>query len=205
MANEKTREEILLEEIASLKQRLADTEEVLDDKRRLARELNAILGCPTSESLCDAISVVESRVSGITWKNGFPEKQGIYVCRKVRDRKDISLYCFVEENVSRNLIPWIHLSGWFDSSLFEWLDIEIDAFTSKVPAGFIATADSAPPLDGSPIEVLASIGMRFHRYSPHSEQFKKRGIRGRWQEINDHSGWENTDRVFDYWRPVQKT
>ena len=47
--------------LTALQRRVADAEEVLDDKRRLTRELNAALdGTAGSESLCDAVAVAQN-------------------------------------------------------------------------------------------------------------------------------------------------
>jgi len=46
------------------------------------------------------------------------------------------------------------------------------------------------PRDGSPVKVRVVKTLRFLPYKPNSEQ-RRRGIEGRWQELNEHGGWDN--------------
>lgn len=55
------------------------------------------------------------------------------------------------------------------------------------------------PTDGRPIYVLQPITMRWAPYSPKSEQYR-RGLKGRWQQANEHGGWENCAPPNGAWR-----
>lgn len=50
--------------------------------------------------------------------------------------------------------------------------------------------ETAPPMDGTPFYALVRLPMRYLPYKPNSEQ-RRRGIKGRWQAMNDYGGWEN--------------
>ena len=58
------------------------------------------------------------------------------------------------------------------------------------------------PKDGKPFYVKASyqVPFKWKFYSPKSQQFK-RGIKGRWQEMNEYCGWDNSDKTPDQWKP----
>ncbi len=51
-------------------------------------------------------------------------------------------------------------------------------------------AEDTPPMDGTPFYALVRVPMRFQSYKKGSEQ-RRRGIKGRWQSMNDYGGWEN--------------
>jgi hypothetical protein len=55
----------------------------------------------------------------------------------------------------------------------------------------------AAPEDGTVIKARFVSVLRFKRYKPNSLQ-GRRAIAGRWQKLNIHGGWENTDE-----RPVE--
>lgn len=69
---------------------------------------------------------------------------------------------------------------------------------------------SNPPKDGSIfyIRQLSIFPCKWTPYKPSSEQVRKHGIMGRWQQMNDFGGWENVtmdggrhiEVKFD-WRP----
>lgn len=69
---------------------------------------------------------------------------------------------------------------------------------------------SNPPKDGSIfyIRQLSIFPCKWTPYKPSSEQVRKHGIMGRWQQMNEYGGWENiklevgqhVDVKFD-WRP----
>lgn len=46
------------------------------------------------------------------------------------------------------------------------------------------------PMDGTPIAMQAESIFRFQPYKPNSQE-AKRGVKGRWQEMNEYGGWEN--------------
>lgn len=50
----------------------------------------------------------------------------------------------------------------------------------------------AMPMDGTPICVRAVSTYRYQPYKPTSEQ-RKRGIKGRWQEMSEYGGWQNCE------------
>ena len=54
------------------------------------------------------------------------------------------------------------------------------------------------PKDGTAFYSRFATPMRFLPYRPKSSQFKA-GIKGRWQEMNDYGGWENTDTTPREW------
>lgn len=57
-----------------------------------------------------------------------------------------------------------------------------------------STNQSAPPMDGTAFYATGTykFPMRYKLYKPVSNEFK-RGIKGRWQKMNDYGAWENTD------------
>lgn len=57
------------------------------------------------------------------------------------------------------------------------------------------------PKDGKSFYVQAhyKVPFKWKPYKPKSQQFKQ-GIRGRWQEMNDYGGWENSDKTPDEWQ-----
>lgn len=62
------------------------------------------------------------------------------------------------------------------------------------------TPESAP-LDGTIIEVRVPVIMRWNAYKPNSEQ-RKKGIKGRWQQLNAYGGWDNCEPPGFEWRLV---
>jgi hypothetical protein len=57
------------------------------------------------------------------------------------------------------------------------------------------------PKDGSVFYVQSHyrIPFKWKKYKPNSQQFK-RGIKGRWQEMNEYGGWENSNKKPDQWQ-----
>lgn len=57
------------------------------------------------------------------------------------------------------------------------------------------------PKDGKSFYVQAhyKVPFKWKPYKPKSQQFKQ-GIKGRWQEMNDYGGWENSDKTPDEWQ-----
>lgn len=75
-----------------------------------------------------------------TWKSGFPEKSGLYVCRKIREPLSISLYYFVEENVRKAIFlgstyldgTTLQLSnGWISRWMSKHLKFRMDLFPER--------------------------------------------------------------------------
>lgn len=56
------------------------------------------------------------------------------------------------------------------------------------------------PRDGTIFYVLHRFPMRWTAYKPSSEQ-ARRGVKGRWQRMNEYGGWENTDIEPTEWEP----
>jgi hypothetical protein len=56
------------------------------------------------------------------------------------------------------------------------------------------------PKDGRQFYVRESylIPFKWKPYKPNSQQFK-RGIKGRWQQMNEYGGWDNATRTPDEW------
>lgn len=55
------------------------------------------------------------------------------------------------------------------------------------------------PLDGSVVIVRAETPFRWRSYSVKSEQFRK-GIKGRWQRMNEFGGWDNCEHPVGDWK-----
>ena len=62
----------------------------------------------------------------------------------------------------------------------------------------IAFKQTDPPQDGSTFYARYLTPMRWKPYSPKSQEFK-RGIKGRWQMMNEYGGWDNTRHLPDDW------
>lgn len=56
------------------------------------------------------------------------------------------------------------------------------------------------PRDGTPICVRVTKILRWLPYKGSSQQ-RKRGIEGRWQELNEHGGWDNCAPPQTEWMP----
>lgn len=56
------------------------------------------------------------------------------------------------------------------------------------------------PMDGTEFYARVETPMRYKLYKPNSNEAKS-GIKGRWQEMNQYGGWDNTDVVPVEWRP----
>lgn len=55
------------------------------------------------------------------------------------------------------------------------------------------------PKDGTVIYRRVWSAYRFQPYSPQSQEFK-RGLKGRWQEMNEYGGWQNCNHPLgDEW------
>lgn len=54
---------------------------------------------------------------------------------------------------------------------------------------------SEAPMDGREFYAIGvyQVPYRFKLYKPSSNEFK-RGIKGRWQKMNEYGGWDNTDQ-----------
>lgn len=57
------------------------------------------------------------------------------------------------------------------------------------------------PADGTPILVHGTETCRFQPYKPASDQ-ARRGIRGRWQKLNEYGGWDNCPSPAGPWEPL---
>jgi hypothetical protein len=60
----------------------------------------------------------------------------------------------------------------------------------------------APPRSAEPIYGHTWSPYRWQAYKPSSEQFR-RGIKGRWQAMNEHGGWDNA-KAPDEWATVEQ-
>lgn len=54
------------------------------------------------------------------------------------------------------------------------------------------------PQDGTPIYIRTVSIFRFKPYKPNSQQ-AKRGEKGRWQQMNEYGGWENSHPLGNEW------
>lgn len=70
----------------------------------------------------------------------------------------------------------------------ETANAAIDAYESrwmksKLPQQFT---------EGVEVTIRFEKVLRYHFYRPNSQQFRK-GIKGRWQQMNEYGGWDNMD------------
>lgn len=67
-----------------------------------------------------------------------------------------------------------------------------------MPHMWTPSSKQTPPPD-QVVDGRSVVSYRWHPYSPRSEQYKKRGIKGRWQ-VSDGFGWRNADGPPEEWR-----
>ncbi len=70
----------------------------------------------------------------------------------------------------------------------------------SAPEGQIAWTLGEPPKDGSTFYGHVWMPFRWKAYKPSSEQFRRMGLKGRWQAMNEYGGWDNA-KAPNEWAP----
>lgn len=71
-----------------------------------------------------------------------------------------------------------------------------------VPDGWMP--GNTAPMDGETFQAgyVGQMPMRYKLYKPASNEYKA-GKKGRWQQMSEYGGWDNTDQAPEFWKPAR--